>query len=108
MLIEIKKVRLTKTSVSQMFFISIKNLDKAKALGMLINVRKKHPKVMLLKFEDDYYLFDMDWRKDREYFYRSWGRWSSSITFDNEKECEYSWKIFTEVRDEASKNHIYI
>lgn len=106
--IEVKKINLTKAMISQMFFIKTANIEKARVLGMLLNVRKNHPKVMLLEFKNDYYLYDMRWKLSGKEFYYTIGNSVRSIHFDSIEECQHNWKIFTKARDDALKNHIYI
>ena len=91
-----------------MQFISTKDLEKATVLGMLINVRKGHPKVMLLEYNNDYYLYDMRWKCGETQFYYSVNKWTTTKQFNNKEACSYYWKIFTEMRDYALQNHIYI
>lgn len=108
MKIKVKKVKLTKSAISQMLFISTKDIDKAEVVGMLVNVRKNYPKLMLLYFNNDYYLYDMRWKCGAQEFYFTVSIRSYIKKFNSEKECKFYWKIFTRARNTALKHHIYV
>jgi len=106
--VTVKTMKLTKSMVSQMLFLPAKNLKDAEVLGMLVNVHKKHPKVMLLAFNNDFYLFVMDWMCGDDTFYKQKGTRTTWLQFDSEEECKKCWEVYTACKEEAEKIHIYI
>jgi len=109
MKIEIKKVKLTKSIISQMYFINIKDIEKAKVLGTLVNARKGYPKLMLLEFEDDYYVCDMRWEcGENSFYYSVLNKGTVYKRFNSRQECKNNWMLFTRAREKALKTHIYI
>jgi len=106
--IEVKKVKLTKSLISQMMFISMKNISKAKVLGFLVGVRKGYDKIILLEYNNDYYLCDERWIKREKSFSFMYKRWSYSKKFKSAEECNLMWEAYSKKRGEALKTHLYV
>ena len=105
----IKKVNLTKSLVSQMFFLNTADITKAKVVGMLVNAMKNRPKLILLTFEDDYYLYDVGWQREDTCMYFEYIKGGSTTkNFDNKEECDLAWGAFVKAREKAYENHIYL
>ena len=54
--------KLTKALINQMPQAGLRQLNHGIVLGFLLNVVKDISKVMLIEYEDEYYLHALDWK----------------------------------------------
>ncbi len=101
------KCKLSKSVVNQMRHAPLNVLKHGKHLGFVIDVVKKCYKAILIQHEDDHYFIPANYTKGDISVYRRVGRFSSSMKFDSEDDCNEWWAAYEAVREKAV-DHIYI
>ena len=98
------KRKLTKSLISQMPYANDIVIKKGLVLGHVSNVIKGHGMIALIKYDEEYYYTDLNWKKKEDHVWR----YRYSITFDNPKELDEWWASYEKMRKSAVKTHIYI
>ncbi len=82
------KKKLTKNILNQMYISSFEDMKKGNILGIILNSRKNHSKVILIERDNEYSLLPIyNWEKtETNRLYRKDGKWTRYKTFDSEKE----------------------
>ncbi|MHA1280590.1 MAG: hypothetical protein ACTSQ8_25825 [Candidatus Helarchaeota archaeon] len=101
------KKKLSKSIVNQMRQASMGELLLGTTIGYLINVRKNIHKAVLIKCKGEFYIIPANYTKGEKSVYRRIGKWSQSIKFKSEAQCN-SWWRFYRARMEEAINQIYV
>jgi hypothetical protein len=104
----VKKVKVTKSVISQMVAPSLDVLKNGDVLGMVVNVVKDQHKTMLFAHNNEFYKVAMDWKSGESSMYRKWGRWSYSWKFNSPEECKEFWDNYSRCVSIAESKHLYI
>lgn len=107
--ITVRKVttKLTKSLISQMPFCrSPEVVHNAEVIGLFYNCHKQAKKIMILSYEDKYYLLEADWEDGKSGFYRKWGKWSHCWDFTDSILKDLTWEAYEKLRSLAV--HTYI
>jgi len=102
------KKKLSKSIINQMPAANKFELKNGIVLGYVLGIVKDSFKTGIILFDNEYYVFALNWKCGEKTVYRKVGRYSSSIEFSCETECQEWWKFYVKARDEALKTHIYI
>jgi hypothetical protein len=100
------KKKLTKGLIAQMKRASLSHIKNGESLGYVINCVKGSYKTVLIKYLSDYYILETSWEKGTLSVYRKVGKWSQSIKFDSESDCDEWWGAFQPAIKTVT--HIYI
>ena len=101
------KRKLSKAVVNQMRQAPLDALRYGKPLGFVIGIIKNSYKAILIEYEGDHYWIPANYIKGGIAVYRKIGKWSSSIKFESEYDCDEWWRTYEVVREKAV-DHIYI
>ena len=99
--------RLTKSIVNQMPIADESVIRLGEPLGYLLNIRKDTYKVVLIYWEENYYVSYTNWVKLNHSVYRKIGRWSKTLKFETEEECDLWWERYMDMKMKAH-TQIYI
>jgi hypothetical protein len=101
------KKKLSKSLINQMRFASVRELQLGTGLGYLINIKKNIHKLVLIKYEGEFFIIPANYTQGATVVYRKVGRLSSKIEFDSIVQCN-SWWSFYQARMIEAVNQIYI
>lgn len=103
------KKKINKRIVSQMRHANKTVMSKGKVMGYITNAIKDSYMIALIHYDNDYWYLPLTWKKGQKNVYRGVGkRYTSSIKFENEQNCNEWWKLYIELGHEAMKTHIYL
>lgn len=106
MKIEIVTVKLTKSKLNQMHEAHFDAIKNGEVLGFVIGAIKTIRKIILIKYNNDYYILPANYIKSEGRIFRYVGKWTSFKEFENQNECEDWWNEYQKVLKLATK-HIY-
>jgi len=101
------KKKLSKAIVNQMRQAAMLQLQLGTAIGYIINVQKNVYKTILIRCEGEWFTIPSNYTKGEASVYRKIGRWSQSIKFESEEQCN-SWWNFYRARMREAVNQIYV
>ncbi len=104
------KKKLTKSIISQMRYADFRVLKFGISLGYIIKYQKDSYKILLIKFNDEYYIVHATWIKETPpstSIFRKIGRFSSVKKFETIKDLDKWWHCYS-LMVENTNNQIYI
>ena len=103
------KRKLTLPIIKQMNTCPFSNLEKSELMGYInANIGKKWYSIGLVKIDNDYEIFYLNWQKGETSIYRSAGIGSITIPYDTEDKCLTAWVQYTKALSFVLKKHIYL
>ena len=101
------KKKLTKALISQMHRAHLEVLQQGEVLGYIINTKKDVHKLILILYNNEYYIIEANWTLGELAVYRKIGKWTQKKEFKTTQDKLDWWVAYQNILEKATI-HIYI